>query len=669
MKAVRRILLLVLLLVVIVPVMLLVLLTSPYATQTWNTITQRLNLPVQAEQVTYEFPYHLQLQGVTTPAVGYIERADLWLNPDLRRDGRWIVDSLLLDGINLPDGLAPVTLSKQVYFHQIALKNIDYADDAYALRGLNLQIQQPQWLADQQTVPFGAIQVSAEQLYWQGEAFNQLLLDLNYQPKDSTVYGASFEWRGSQISGQAEQYGQHWSLVNVTLDKLRLNQAQITSLAGKPWPDLLSSINHINSLDLLNAEIQYGPWHWQNLDLSLEDAEWPLTLWQSRATLSLQADSVRFDSQVAIEPRLQARLLPDHIQLPELSLEWQQGALQLSGQLEPHRWTFNRARLSGLKWTIEAPELGTWWHALGEQVQEIHIDQLEVTHSQIIQLASTPYWQLSGLNLDGQSLSLTSHHQRWGMWQGKLEASVINASYAKTLTSHAALAMTSNDGFWQLTRLFVPLEQGYLEGSAQIDLNTTGQPWSLRLDGDGLPVSLLGPYLPAALQFTGHSDLSLQLQGLAGDQSMLAYSLSGTLEANFRDTSLRSTDQATFQPVNLSPLRLQANRGEIAIQPMTIRGKALRGSITGQFDLANDPRSGIQYQLDYSCGRLAGDLLSGEVQTPRCMDKKTELETSPARYQNLDLEVIEEEWPEPVYLEEEETIGDTPVTEKLITAE
>ncbi|MDF5431089.1 AsmA family protein, partial [Vibrio parahaemolyticus] len=191
------------------------------------------------------------------------------------------VDSLLIDGMSLQYGAPKLPPLDNVLFHQIALKNIDYADEQFSANGIDLQIQSPQW--NGQLIPYGEVQLAADQLYWNGEAFNQVLVDIDYKPQDSTLYGISFSWRNSQISGQGEQYPQGWSLVNVTINKLKLSNTQRQSLLAKPWHDLPFNINHINSLDLLNADIEWGDWHWQNLDLSVENATLPLSLWRTKA--------------------------------------------------------------------------------------------------------------------------------------------------------------------------------------------------------------------------------------------------------------------------------------------------------------------------------------------------------------------------------------------------
>ncbi|MDE1017380.1 AsmA family protein, partial [Escherichia coli] len=77
-----------------------------------------------------------------------------------------------------------------------------------------------QWRAHEQLLPYGELQLSADQFYWDGEAFDKVLIDADYTTNDSTVYGASFKWRGANFSGQAEQFDSGWSLINTTISHL-----------------------------------------------------------------------------------------------------------------------------------------------------------------------------------------------------------------------------------------------------------------------------------------------------------------------------------------------------------------------------------------------------------------------------------------------------------------
>ncbi|MGR5324675.1 AsmA family protein [Vibrio sp. DNB22_17_1] len=698
MKTAGRILLFILILAIAIPAAFVTMLTTSYSRQTWHLISDLVDLPLQADNVQYEFPYHLTLNRIAfkQESLPFIDQVDIWLNPDIRRDGQWIFDSLLIDGLDLQQGMPTLPNLATVYFHQIALKNLDYADDAFSINGVNIQIQEPTWSSDTQQIPYGEIQLSAEQWYWNGEAFNKLLLDVDYRAQDSTLYGASFNWRGSEVSGQGEQYPQGWSLVNVTVDKLNINNLQLQSLLAKPWQELPITITHINSLDLLNADIEYGDWHWKNLELSLENATLPLSLWNTTAQLSLQADSVHFQQQTAVEPRLNAQLKPGEIRLQELSLDWQQGAVRVSGHFEPHHWQISNATISGLKWAIQPEDKTDWWQTATKKLQQVDIKQLEIERSQVIQLSKQPYWQLSGLNLEGDQLEVKHHHGHWGMWHGKLDASVVNASYGQVLSSHAALSMQSDNGQWQLTRLFAPLEQGYIEGFGQVELSPPSQPWTLNLNADGIPLQLFHPYLPKALALNGFSDLSLDLQGLVGDRNMLAYSLTGHVEANLRDTTLKSQADHSLKAVILSPLRLDAQRGEVSIQPIALSGKSITGKISGEFDMANNPLSGIVYTLNDVCGAIRGDVLSKEVEINECVSnpkqqkevaqvqaEAVQMTSEPAKHNVFDKPTIEEpreEFPEeiieenepvkPSISEDQSVSGDKEnATEQTLTAE
>lgn len=688
MKTALRILILLLVLLIAIPATVVALLTTSYANQTWAFLSQHLTLPIKAERVYYDFPYHIKAQGISIESaqVNDIEQIDLWLNPDIRLDGNWIVDSLLINGVSLQKGLPALPNLNTVQFHQVAVKNLDYANNQLVINGLNLQVQSPNWHNTEHLLPYGEIQLSATQIYWNGEAFDDVLVDLNYRPEDSTLYGSSFKWRGGQISGQGEQYPQGWSLVNVTLDKLKMNNTQLQSMLAKPWQEIPFKINHINSLDLLNSDIEWGDWHWQNLDLSVENADFPFSLWQSKALVSLQADSVRFQQQTAIEPRLNATLAPQLIELKELYLDWQQGRVQLSGQFQPTKWQIENASVQGLKWAIQPNESTDWWKAATKELKEVEFAKLDIEHSQIIQLAQEPYWQLSGLNLEGRQLELKRFGTLWTVWNGKLDASVVNASYNQVLSSHAAFSTQSDNGLWELTRLFAPLEQGYIEGYGQIDVSTTSQPWSLNLSADGIPLLLFHSYLPETLAVDGLSDLNLELQGLAGDHNMLAYSLTGNVEANLRKTTLRSQTNQSLKSITLSPLRLQANRGEVTIQPITISGNAIQGKIAGAFDLANNPLSGLEYQLQERCGVIKGDILSQEVMTNECIKpatnetentevtleqpEHTQQESEPAApISEINIELQEEEAVEEVIEEDEPTAEDVAADEALPTAD
>lgn len=164
---------------------------------------------------------------------------------------------------------------------------------------------------------------------------------------------------------------------------------------------------------------------------------------------------------------------------------------------------------------------------------------------------------------------------------------------------------------------------------------------------------------------------------------MLAYSLTGDIEANFRDTMLLSQADQSLKSLTFSPVRLQARRGEVSIQPITISGSAIKGKITGAFDLANNPLSGLEYQLEEQCGVISGDIFSQEPTKNDCIkpaesegpestkDTQPELTVEKAQptapIAEINIELQEEELIEEIVEEDEPTIN--AAADEALTAE
>ncbi len=221
-------------------------------------IKHTLEQPLLIEDVEYQAPYHITLMGITQnrpekKSPLYIDKVSMWFSPSSIVQAKLILDSVLISGLQLEvddlKNLTSVLTQPNLKLHQLAINNLDFSTPDFNARGIDLQISDPIWDGHNSLLPYGKTQLSTTQLYWQDEAFDNLLIDLELKPIDSTLYGASFDWRGAKVSGQAEQYQHDWSLVNVTIDGLRLNQKQTQSLLNKQWDMTGIQINHINSLE------------------------------------------------------------------------------------------------------------------------------------------------------------------------------------------------------------------------------------------------------------------------------------------------------------------------------------------------------------------------------------------------------------------------------------
>ncbi|EJO2020894.1 AsmA family protein [Vibrio vulnificus] len=628
---------LLLIVIALIPISILVSLQTRYASQVFNQLSQFSGLGMQAESVHYQYPDHFSFKNVsfTHNEVSYVEQLEIWLSPELYANGRVQVASVLLDGLSLQTGLSrsPKTfIPSTVQIHQLAISNLDYADNQLSARGIKFQVKQPQWQRSDQFIPFGEIQFSAEQLYWQGEAFNQPLLDIDYKPQDSTLYGLSLSWRGAKVSGQAEQYPQGWSLVNVTVEGLDLSQQQLTSILAKPWERFGSQITHINSLDILRSSLALEDYRLINFELSSENLTLPFSLWQQQQGLiSFSAESVQDQHNVWVEPRIKLTLDPNTINVEEASAQWQQGNLLFSGTIKPDAIALDQLMINNVKWAAEQPGEGAWLWQWLENASYVSVERLNIERSQFIQLIRQPYWQLSGLNIDGEKLRL-KQEQQLGLWQGKLRATAANASYQDILSSHPLVEMHSDDGLWQLDRLFAPLKQGYIEAYGQLQLNSLSKPWQATLNADGLPMGLLLSQLPLPFDLNAISSIDVSATGLGGDWAMFSHSLTGGIHARLHE-AYTPFDEGNILPLQVSEISLSMERGKLTLAPVKLQGPDIEGTIGGASDLTAPEQGGIRYQVKMGCQQLSGDMMSDEHQRVNQCPEQSQAaqETPPAQ--------------------------------------
>ncbi|MCU8476284.1 AsmA family protein [Vibrio vulnificus] len=628
---------LLLIVIALIPISILVSLQTRYASQVFNQLSQFSGLGMQAESVHYQYPDHFSFKNVsfTHNDVSYVEQLEIWLSPELYANGRVQVASVLLDGLSLQTGLSrsPKTfIPSTVQIHQLAISNLDYADNQLSARGIKFQVKQPQWQRSDQFIPFGEIQFSAEQLYWQGEAFNQPLLDIDYKPQDSTLYGLSLSWRGAKVSGQAEQYPQGWSLVNVTVEGLDLSQQQLTSILAKPWERFGSQITHINSLDILRSSLELEDYRLINFELSSENLTLPFSLWQQQQGLiSFSAESVQDQHNVWVEPRIKLTLDPNTINVEEASAQWQQGNLLFSGTIKPDAIALDQLMVNNVKWAAEQPGEGAWLWQWLENASYVSVERLNIERSQFIQLIRQPYWQLSGLNIDGEKLRL-KQEQQLGLWQGKLRATAANASYQDILSSHPLVEMHSDDGLWQLDRLFAPLKQGYIEAYGQLQLNSLSKPWQATLNADGLPMGLLLSELPLPFDLNAISSIDVSATGLGGDWAMFSHSLTGGIHARLHE-AYTPFDEGNILPLQVSEISLSMERGKLTLAPVKLQGPDIEGTIGGASDLTAPEQGGIRYQVKMGCQQLSGDMMSDEHQRVNQCPEQSQAaqETPPAQ--------------------------------------
>lgn len=603
---------------------------GPYTTKLTNHILKQYSpLPVSVYNAKFEFPNHVSFQGVEIKELQEetinIEQVDIWINSDSIVESMPVIDSLLINGLLLQNGLPTIPTFKNLKLHQLAITNLDYSDGNFISRDTDIQIKNPLYLNDSQKIPYGSIQFSAEQIYWHREAFNNVLVDARYKAENSTVYGASFEWRGGSFSTQAEQYPEGWSLVNTTIDRLRLNMKQQDEIDTSDWSFLVDKITHFNSLDILSSSIETPNFQITNGDFSVENLSLLSGVWQQKeGYVSFSAESINYLDHLWLEPAFESYFDNNLISVEALNFEFEQGLVKMVGEFTPNSVYLKNLDIDGIKWFYEMPEDTLVLENYFKSIDQLLIDDVKIRRSQFVQIAHQPNWQFSGLSLDGKYLALIKQN-RVGLWDGQVSVTANNASFKNLLTSQPIITMQSKEGIWQLNEVFLPLERGLIEATAIYSLSQPSQPWRLEAFADGLPIGLFSDWLSLPVDIEAIAEFQIGLNGLGGDTLMLKHSLTGQLVGSLRDSFLLQdieSDQPEIIPFESSEFSISADRGRIDITPIIINGERITGRLQGNVDLVQTDDNSISLELTDGCIKQSFELIKDIQQEENTCSKE-----------------------------------------------
>ncbi|SON51089.1 AsmA family protein [Vibrio tapetis] len=620
-----------------------------YATPVVNFIFKYASSQtIRADLIEYQSPYHFTFHGLelsTSPEPLYIETAQLWLNQGLVSQGKLAIDSLLLSGFQLQQGMPEITPSPYVSIAQVAVDHLDYSDDALIIRDLSFQIKQPEYQPSSSWPVRGEIQLSAEQLYWNNEAFDNVLVDADVLEDGAKIYGLSFKWRQADIKTQAEWLNNQWHLINASIKGLQLSHSQWMEVNSNQIFEQLSTPVFIERLDVLSTTITSDVFSLTAADITLDNIQYPVKVWQQDGRVSLNAENITLGNQTLLEPTLSLQLTENKIAIDDLNVGFKRGYIQLQGSLDPNAISLNNLTVSGVEWLIEneadqrnsfesdltglnlkslIPELNNYHHP-----EFVAIKRLRIKRSQFINLASEPKRQVSGLNISGDDLLLVKDSQL-GLWSGNLTLSANSASIGELIASQSLIEAHAEDGISYLDKLVVPLQHGLMRAQGKMDFTQLSQPWQLKFQSDGFPLQTLGYWRTIPLGMKGLAEVEFDLNGLAGDEAMLNYSLSGFANVSLRDASIEPAFEQIMnpkpdQPVLTSPITvgdfsLKMKRGDIELTSTKIQGKDFTGQLKGSLDLVANDIGKLTLSLASRCGQLRVDLLTKqqEINNAEC---------------------------------------------------
>lgn len=583
------------------------------------TLDKGLGIHVKSESIQYHYPNQVTFQNARfeLPDQQPVEVAKLsvWLSIQLSTKRPVTIHELLIDGASISASQTPtIALLKQWQIENIALDHIDYSHGEMIINDLRLQLTSIE-LGDSIITSKGNVQLQASQFYYQGSSLRNLLVDGELDGDNSKILGASFTWNKSSISTQAQIQNGRWSLVNTTIDRLDL---AITAQDDPLLSILKEQVGHINSLDILNSTLSNNDMTVNNISASLENIDLDKSLWkQSEAYISVDADQLIWRGFEFIEPTLEVYANEERIEIADLDTQLEQGRIQLSGYVKPNEIKLDKLEVDGVKYIQEGnnPSLLDLFADVSiDDLKSVAIDRVAINRSQWIQLSTKPFWQVTGFNMEASNLLLKRDYQ-WGLWQGKATASANSASIDKILANQLIMETESKEGKWQLNRLFIPFEQGYFNSTASLDFGAPSQPLALNAKAFSLPLALTQYFFDSdEIQLTGTADLDLDISALIADNLSLSQTLSGSLSSSFYNTEIQTLHSEQPQTLEVTPLKMTADRGVIELEPLEISGVGIEGSAGDSIDLHSQSMQTVTIRLAETCkAEYELHILTGKV--------------------------------------------------------
>ncbi|OEF29436.1 AsmA family protein [Vibrio rumoiensis] len=626
---------------------------TKYAPQLVNGVLEYgLKQPIKIRAVNYSYqqPKHIQLEGVLIPQENasplLLNQVDIWLGDSLWKDNQFQINNVLIEGVKLQNGWPTLSVSPYIRLNQLSVANIDFADNGWVGRDVNIQIKSPQ-VRDSKILPFyGEMQLSADQLYWQGEALNHVFIDGDLTEKNATFYDIRFTWRKAHFSGQATKMNtqKEWQVPRVNITGLRLQQNDFDNISTAS----LDGFNHIpmniDQLTISESSFETPTISANNVTINAEHVELPLQLWQQQdASIFATADNMSLLGQAINSPALDVNLQPNLAHIQDISLEMLQGNIHLQGQVTPTSLNLTQLNLNNLKW-IPSPRSKQLFKNYLSQIKNIQAKMVSVNNVQFIDLTTTTPKQASGLSIDGDELDIKRDGQ-WGLWNGQLSISASSASYDGVNSRNLLLSMHSKEGHFGLDKLFIPLDDGLVKGTANMAFSQTSQPWNVDLEASGIPLRFFTRWFHLPLHLDGITDFTIKGEGLYGDQLIFNRSVTGQLNASVTRASSHDDFQNLWlrnqginlpplvhpdsveesepeqggssimdknkpaEPVTISDIQLTADRGRLSLKPFDIEAKDFSAHFGGDYDFLYPDKGKLQYRLEGKCQSLTFNLL------------------------------------------------------------
>ncbi|MEC6798658.1 AsmA family protein [Photobacterium sp. S4TG1] len=594
---------------------------------------------VFAKKIDYDIrtPYQITLEHAEiTQHQQVLLNADnitLWLSKSSFTDHKLVFDGAQINNITAAN-MHLFSQSSPVTIKRLILNNTNIDTPEFAIKQGLIQIDN--WQTPTKKTPWwqsfnGHFKMSASSIQWHQLQLQQPLINAEKHDQQWQFNGISGQWHQATITAQAQldNHSHNLTVDQLTISRFHLQDQQLFDTWRQQFSLPITGVKTItfNRIDVVNSSIELPQWGADNINLSLENWQWPLTYWQQKdSRLSFSANHAQWQQFNFDQPLAELQFIPQQVISHGMSAHIMQGFVRVDGWMDPQQLFINDLKASGIKWFVEE----NWyqkWQQWQQQYTDVIAKKININNSQITSSASRIPFQLAGIDIDAKNTVLKQNNQ-WGLWQGNVEANLGFGSINQIVMHQAIATMDSNAGQWQLDKLVLPFNDGILKARARMSLENPHHPWQLTMMGDTMPAQILYRWLALPLPLTGAIDTQIKLNGHASSWRDFNAHLTGSANIALRQLALDNItpqqlltqwqqsnfaiiNQPTVTPITASPLQLTtppltlaAQDGVIQLSPSTITGDDFGLNIAGRWSLGDAQQQQFQLTLTTGCQQL-----------------------------------------------------------------
>lgn len=526
----------------------------------------------------------------------------LRLKPHLR--------AVAIEGLTLDQNSSDI-LPASLTIDELTITDFSFAHPSVAISNAKLQLTNWRKANAQWGQASGKMQLDAQAVTHGKLRFNDVLIDSEFQNNRWEIWGFSFGLGNANVNGSATlEPHKRITFQQLTVSDAIVQNEQYVSDIAQLLSQTLASVDiDIQRTDILNFNAEWDNISVNSLNLSAQElsfkAEQPWWL-QKNALVSFNASYIGTPLAVANDPIAEMYIAPDTLHVSGFSAKLLEGFLSFEGTLTSQDWQFDRFTANGLQWEIGEGEL-TLLQKYADRVQNVHFDDLSVSHTVISRFKHEFPIQINGLNVNGEKVSF-KRNGHYGIWEGTLTASARMASINRQVVLEPYLEAANHNGEIQLKELLLPFPNGQLKLDGSIAKESISEPWQLNIEGLNVPLSLYHNWLQWPLPLVGEHDIEGRLHGLAGDTASFNYSLTGNITTAFHQLQLspaakvpldeqlkglfrpKQADDLSLFPsaITASTANLTLDRGRLTSNTVTVSSASETARINIDWDLVSD---------------------------------------------------------------------------------